>query len=46
MQKEQKQKQDLLDNLNKIEGDIDIIQYTITSLLDDDVVSENKEMIE
>jgi peptide chain release factor 2 len=46
LQKEQKQKQDLLDNLNKIEGDIDIIQYTITSLLDDDVVSENKEMIE
>ena len=46
MQKEQKHKQDLLQNLIKIQDDIDLIQYTITSLLDDGIVSDNKEMVD
>ena len=46
LQKEQKHKQDLLQNLIKIQDDIDLIQYTITSLLDDGIVSDNKEMVD
>ena len=46
LQKEQKQKQDLLQNLIKIQDDIEIIEYTITSLIDDGIVSDNKDMID
>ena len=46
LQKEQKHKQDLLQNLIKIQDDIDLIQYTITSLLDDGIVADNKEMVD
>ena len=46
LQKEQKQKQDLLQNLIKIHDDIEIIEYTITSLIDDGIVSDNKDMID
>jgi len=46
LQKEQKHKQDLLQNLIKIQDDIDLIQYTITSLLDDGIIADNKEMVD
>ena len=45
LQKEQKQKQDLIDNLTKINDDIQLIDYTLTSLINDGQVQENKEMI-
>ena len=46
MQKEQKHKQGLLQNLIKIQDDIDLIQYTITSLLDDGIIADNKDMVD
>ena len=46
LQKEQKHKQGLLQNFVKIQDDIDIIQYTITSLLDDGIVLDNKEIVD
>ena len=46
LQKEQKHKQGLLQNLIKIQDDIDLIQYTITSLLDDGIIADNKDMVD
>ncbi len=45
MQKEQKQKQNLIDNIMKINDDIELIDYTLSSLVDDDQVEENIDMV-
>ena len=45
MQKEQKQKQNLIDNITKINDDIELIDYTLSSLVDDGQVEENIDMV-
>ena len=45
MQKEQKQKQNLIDNIMKINDDIELIDYTLSSLVDDGQVEENIDMV-
>jgi len=45
LQREQKQKQNLIDTLIKINDDIELIDYTLTSLINDGQVQENKAMI-
>ena len=46
LQKEQKQKQSALNTLDIIKDDIELIDYTITSLIKDNDIHENAEMIE
>ena len=45
LQREQKQKQELLDTLVKLKADIEQVEYTLNSLIDDGQVDENKDMI-
>ena len=45
LQREQKQKQELLDTLVKLKADIELVEYTLNSLVDDGQVDENKDMI-
>ena len=45
LQREQKQKQELLDTLVKLKADIELVEYTLNSLIDDGQVDENKDMI-
>ena len=45
MQKEQKQKQNLINNITKINDDIELIDYTLSSLVDDGQVEENIDMV-
>ena len=45
MQKEHKQKQNLIDNITKINDDIELIDYTLSSLVDDGQVEENIDMV-
>ena len=46
LQKEQKQKQSTLNTLDTIKDDIELIDYTITSLIKDNDIHDNAEMIE
>ena len=46
LQKEQKQKQSTLNTLDTIKDDIELIDYTITSLIKDNDIHDNVEMIE
>lgn len=46
LQKEQKQKQSTLNILDTIKDDIELIDYTITSLIKDNDIHDNAEMIE
>jgi len=46
LQKEQKQKQITLNTLDTIKDDIELIDYTITSLIKDNDIHDNAEMIE
>ena len=45
LQKEQKQKQSTLNTLDTIKDDIELIDYTITSLIKDNDIHDNAEMI-
>ena len=45
LQKEQKQKQNLLDSLLKIKDDIELIDYTLQELIEENSFLENKDMI-
>ena len=45
MQKEQKHKQNLIDSIMKINDDIELIEYTLSSLIDDGQVEENIDMV-
>ena len=45
LQKEQKQKQNLLDSLLKIKDDIELIDYTLQELMEENSFIENKDMI-
>jgi len=44
LQKEQKQKQNLLDSLLKIKDDIELIDYTLQELMEENSFLENKEI--
>ena len=46
LQKEQKQKQSTLNTLDTIKDDIELVDYTITSLIKDNDIHDNAEMIE
>jgi hypothetical protein len=45
LQKEQKQKQNLLDSILKIKDDIELIDYTLQELIEENSFLENKDMI-
>ena len=45
LQKQQKIKQELLQNINKINEDLNLIDYTINSLIEENDIANNSEMI-
>ena len=45
LQKQQKIKQELLQNINKINEDLNLIDYTINSLIEENDIANNSEII-